>query len=393
MTAARRDPLPDFRALCESACIKLWGEPTSRDRKELRWDGCDDYSAKTFTFKKKAWYDPGAGWGGSTLDLVAHEKGQPKQEKLRGKAFIEAWRDAHAMGLVPVPPPEKPPNGGGGTIVATYPYHDESGAILFEVVRFDTADTKHRFSQRRPDGKGGVIWDIKGERRVLYRLPELIAAVKAGQRVYICEGERRLQYRRRARLRRNNNARRRAGKWRTEYDKFFRGADAVVVSDNDPQAKDPNTGKPQFHPNGKPVLPGQDHAANVVRRMLKIAAHVRTIIFPQKDLTLWRDAGGTRAALDALTEASPDLIMLPDPDESRHRGRWPPRRSRAPFRGTARRRLSVRRGEQPMDALERDALASREHIARLRRRTRLVPGRWQGDRQHGRWGRAARPRR
>ena len=129
MTAARRDPLPDFPALCESACIKLWGEPTSRDRKELRWNGADAYSAKTFSFKKKAWYDHGARWGGSTLDLVAHEKGQPKQEKLRGKAFIEAWRDAHAMGLVPVPPPEKPPNGGGGTIVATYPYHDESGAI------------------------------------------------------------------------------------------------------------------------------------------------------------------------------------------------------------------------------------------------------------------------
>ena len=108
--------------------------------------------------------------------------------------------------------------------------------------------------------------------------------MKAGQRVYICEGERD-----------SNSAVALGcvatimpggvGKWRTEYDKFFRGGDVVVVSDNDPQAKDPNTGKPQFHPNGKPVLPGQDHAANVVRRMLKVAAHVRTIIFPQKDLT------------------------------------------------------------------------------------------------------------
>jgi putative DNA primase/helicase len=314
MTAARRDPLPNFRALCESACIKLWGEPTSRNRKELRWNGCDAYSAKTFSFKKQAWCDHGAGWGGSTLDLVAYSKGQPKQEQLRGKAFIDAWRDAHAMGLVPVPPPEKPPNGGGGPILATYPYHDESGAILFEVVRFDTADPKHRFSQRRPDGKGGVIWDIKGVRRVLYRLPELIAAVKAGQRVYICEGERdsktAVAFGCVATTMPGG-----VGKWRTEYDKFFRGGDVVVVSDNDPQAKDPNTGKPQFHPNGKPVLPGQDHAANVVRRMLKVAAHVRTIIFPQKDLTLWRDAGGTRAALDALTEAAPDLIALPDPDD------------------------------------------------------------------------------
>ena len=34
--------------------------------------------------------------------------------------------------------------------------------------------------------------------------------------------------------------------------------------------------------------------------MIKVAAHVRTIIFPQKDLTAWREAGGTRAALHAL---------------------------------------------------------------------------------------------
>ena len=80
MTVARREPLPDFRALCESACIKLWGEPTSRDRKELRWDGCDAYSAKTFSFKKRVWYDHGAGWGGSTLDLIAYSNGQPKQD-------------------------------------------------------------------------------------------------------------------------------------------------------------------------------------------------------------------------------------------------------------------------------------------------------------------------
>ena len=106
MTVARREPLPDFRALCESACIKLWGEPTSRDRKELRWDGTDDYSAKTFSFEKKAWYDHGAGWGGGLLDLVSHAKGAAKQD-LHSPAFFDAWREAHAMGLVPDPPPEK----------------------------------------------------------------------------------------------------------------------------------------------------------------------------------------------------------------------------------------------------------------------------------------------
>ena len=80
------------------------------------------------------------------------------------------------MGLVPDPPPEKKLNGGGGRIIATYPYHDESGALLFEVVRFDAADPEDRFRQRRPDNAGGWIWDTRGVRtRVLYRLPNCLA--------------------------------------------------------------------------------------------------------------------------------------------------------------------------------------------------------------------------
>ena len=57
MRAARRIDLPDFRALCEAACIKLWGNPSKRDSKELRWDGADAYSAKTFSLAKRTWYD------------------------------------------------------------------------------------------------------------------------------------------------------------------------------------------------------------------------------------------------------------------------------------------------------------------------------------------------
>jgi hypothetical protein len=165
MRATRRE-LPNFRDFCEAACVKLWGEPTKRDRKQLRWEGADAYSAKTFNFAKRAWYDHGAKWGGSTLDLVAHSKGQTKQD-LRGAAFFSAWTEAHKLGLVPDAPSEKR-NGGGGSIIATYPYHDEAGRLLFEVVRFDASDANDRFRQRRPDGQDGWIWDTKGVRtRVL----------------------------------------------------------------------------------------------------------------------------------------------------------------------------------------------------------------------------------
>ena len=72
-------------------------------------------------------------------------------------------------------------------MIAMYPYHDEQGNVLFECVRYRPKD----FKQHRPDPQqpGKWIWSIKGVRRVLYRLPELKAAIAAGQTIYIVAGE------------------------------------------------------------------------------------------------------------------------------------------------------------------------------------------------------------
>jgi 5S rRNA maturation endonuclease (ribonuclease M5) len=70
-------------------------------------------------------------------------------------------------------------------IVATYPYHDADGTVVYEVVRYEPKD----FRQRRPDGRGGFVYKLEGVDRVLYRLPAVLAAVKAGELVYIVEGE------------------------------------------------------------------------------------------------------------------------------------------------------------------------------------------------------------
>src|SRR5262245_27884204 len=58
---------------------------------------------------------------------------------------------------------------GSHRIAATYAYHDEEGEVLYEVVRFEPKS----FAMRRSDGRGGWIWDMRGVRRVLYRLPSL----------------------------------------------------------------------------------------------------------------------------------------------------------------------------------------------------------------------------
>ena len=239
------------------------GRAGQADGKELRWNGDDNYDYRTFNLSKQIWWDAGQKRSGSTLELVAYAKvsppknfAAPRSSKRGDTPTIkngcptrhnrnERRRQAHPRDLS---------------------LHDEHRELLFEVVRFDTDDPDKRFRQRQPDGKGGWIWNIKGVRRVLYRLPELIAAVKASERVLLCEGEKdantaaRLGYA-------ATTAPGGINKWLKEYDEVLRGADLVIVSDNDQQAHDPETGKLQVHPNGQPVLPGQDYAAAMMRRL------------------------------------------------------------------------------------------------------------------------------
>ena len=66
-------------------------------------------------------------------------------------------------------------------IVATYPYRDEHGELLYEIVRFVPKD----FRPRYPDGCGGWVWK-KHPRQVLYHLPEVLEAAI----VFVVEGER-----------------------------------------------------------------------------------------------------------------------------------------------------------------------------------------------------------
>jgi putative DNA primase/helicase len=72
-------------------------------------------------------------------------------------------------------------------IVATYDYNDEQGNLLFQAVRMSPKS----FRQRRTDGQGGWIWKLGDTRRILYRLPELRAALAANPnaRIVIAEGE------------------------------------------------------------------------------------------------------------------------------------------------------------------------------------------------------------
>jgi 5S rRNA maturation endonuclease (ribonuclease M5) len=171
-------------------------------------------------------------------------------------------------------------------IIAKYPYTDQQGRVLYEVVRFAPKD----FRQRRPDGEGGWLWNLNGTRRVLYRSPELRAAIAAGKRVFICEGEKDVAAIERAGFRATCNAGG-AGKWRDSYNAELRGADVVVVADKDP--------------------PGYAHARRIARSLQSVAKRVVLVESAEgKDVSDHLAAGRTLGELVpiALNVVSPDRI-------------------------------------------------------------------------------------
>ena len=124
---------------------------------------------------------------------------------------------------------DEQPLNGSRRIVETYGYVDENGRLLFEVVRYEPKD----FRQRRPDGAGGWIWKLGDTRRVLYRLPEVVAAVNGGKPIDVVEGEKDADAIRAAGGVATCNPMG-AGKWRPEHTDQLRGASWVrVVADDD----------------------------------------------------------------------------------------------------------------------------------------------------------------
>lgn len=140
-------------------------------------------------------------------------------------------------------------------IAAVYPYEDEQGAPLYEVVRYFPKG----FRQRRPDGAGGYLWNLQGVRRVLYRLPGVIDAVRAGRRVWVVEGERDVEALEAVGEVATTNSGG-AGKWSEEFSEVFAGAVVTVVADAD--------------------APGRLHARDVARSLAPIARSVATVISP-----------------------------------------------------------------------------------------------------------------
>jgi len=108
--------------------------------------------------------------------------------------------------------------------VCRYRYENKDGNHAFDVVRL----VPKTFRPQRPDGK----WSLEGVERVPYRLPELLQGVKDSKLILLLEGEKDVD---RAIVMGfvATTFVGGAGKWRDEYSEYFRGADVVLIPDND----------------------------------------------------------------------------------------------------------------------------------------------------------------
>jgi hypothetical protein len=169
-------------------------------------------------------------------------------------------------------------------IVATYDYRDAEGKLVYQVVRYQPK----KFKQRRPDGRGGWIWDLKGVTPLLYKLPELLSADR-DEWVCIPEGEKDAD-----RLTSldfvatcNSGG---AGKFPPEHAEHLKGRRVAIFPDNDD--------------------PGCAHA-RMVAEMLAPVARVVQIVEPpaavpiKGDVSNLIETGWTREMIAELIERAP----------------------------------------------------------------------------------------
>ena len=264
--------------------------------------GGEDRFAISLT--KAIWNCRGCAVGGDVIKLVEH---------LDGVEFIVA-----VTTLAGEPPPRtngKDRDAKGSNlrkIVAAFPYQSEDGDVAYVVERIEYQNLdggsvlkdgkrKKTFRQRRPDPghPGSWLWNMDGVTRLPYRLPELIKAVASGQNIFVVEGEGKVEALREIGLIGTCCAGG-AGKWQPDFSERLRGADVVLLPDNDDA--------------------GWKHMNEVGASLVGVAERTRVLVLPglpaKGDICDWLKAGGTRDQLDTLVVHAPDWQPPPETDKA-----------------------------------------------------------------------------
>lgn len=324
----------DLARHMEGVARTLLGEPNKAmsSKVELRFGSNGSLSVD---LKKATAFDHEASEGGGVLWLIHRQTGLANGaafDWLREHGFdVEDKREQHE--------PRRQQQGERREIEATYDYVSETGDLLYQVVRWVFTDAdgrpvmtkdgqkrKKTFTQRRPSGEPGIwingleadtymrkaggnwsrfdadkfrAWGCTEKHAfaaapepVIYRLPDVIEALADERMVLIVEGEKKADALWALGIPATCNA---GGskKWREEYNEVFRGANVVVLPDNDDT--------------------GRQHAGIIGAGLNGIAAKVRMLDLariwrecpPKGDIADWLASGGTASTLFDLIKQTP----------------------------------------------------------------------------------------
>jgi hypothetical protein len=164
-------------------------------------------------------------------------------------------------------------------IVATYDYTNETGRLLFQIVRYKPKG----FRTRQPRKQGGWRWKIRGVPHVLYRLADVMKA----DTILILEGEKDVETAIQLGLPDGWAATTSpfgSCRWLTSYSEVLCGKRAIICPDTD------------FY--------GRQHLMQVGLSLVGKAAAISVVHLPEsvKDLTEWVERGGSREAFISLLQ-------------------------------------------------------------------------------------------
>lgn len=162
-------------------------------------------------------------------------------------------------------------------VAKTYDYKDETGEVLFQVCRLEPKG----FQQRHKNGKGGWDWSMKGVRRVLYHLPDIIKAPE----VLFVEGEKDCDNLWDCGLV-STTSPGGANAWKDEYAECLIGKKVVLIPDNDDA--------------------GHAYMREVACSLMG-KADLSCILLPSKDVSDWLKEGHDP---EELAELKQDIIKL-----------------------------------------------------------------------------------
>jgi hypothetical protein len=317
----------NFAAIAEQVARTFWGDPNKAmsSKTELRWGS--QGSRALFLDGPGNWKDFEQDIGGGVIDLVMLERKCSKAEAiswLEAEEFIEtrdrSHKDAPGRQEAPrvadsAPEPQTAagelPIEGKQTPVKGYRYTDGDGNPIYEVIRYQfklpdgsweltkSGSIRKTFRQRRPDGRGGYIWNLDGIGHTIYRRQQVEIAIAEGRTIWLVEGEKDVETLEAWDLTATTNSGG-ARHWTDDMAKLLRGADVVIIPDNDDAGRDGAEIKAKS-------LKGI--AARV--RVVDLAVHVPGLP-PKGDVTDWRDhMGGTAEQLVQILHTLPDWRLRP----------------------------------------------------------------------------------